>query len=95
MLLEDAPASRAQVRGFSPHFGLFPEFENSSYAERYNILCRKLELERLYTAASVILSPRSSAKSGEYSELVESTGIKTFVTCLAGHTAAEAAHVSS
>ena len=60
-------------------------------AERYNILCRKLVQEQLYTAASVIVSPRSAANTGEYSELSEMTGLRAFVSELAGHVAAEAA----
>lgn len=91
MLLEDAPKSRSPVNDISPHFPVFPEFEKASYADRYNILCRKLMQEQLYTAASVIVSPRSGVDSGEYSELSEMTGLKTFVTELAGHIAAEAA----
>ncbi len=91
MLLEDAPASRRPVMDVSPNFPVFPEFRNASYAERYNILCRKLMGEQLYTAASVILSPRTASKAGEYSEMSEMTRLKAFVTTLAGHVAAEAA----
>jgi len=91
MLLEDAPKSRAPVRDVSPHFPIFPEFQNASYSERYNILCRKLVQEQLYTAASIIISPRSAVGTGEYSELSKMTGLRTFVTEFAGHVAAEAA----
>ncbi len=91
MLLEDAPASRKPVTNVSPNFPLFPEFRSASYADRYNILCKKLMAENLYTAASVILSPRSASKSGAYAEMSELTGLKSFVTTLAGHIAAEAA----
>jgi len=91
MLLEDAPKSRAPVRDVSPHFPVFPEFQNASYSERYNILCRKLVQEQLYTAASIIVSPRSAVDTGEYSELSKMTGLRTFVTEFAGHVAAEAA----
>lgn len=91
MLLEDAPKSRAPIRDSSPHFPVFPEFEGASYADRYNILCRKLVQEQLYTAASIIVSPRTASDTGHYSELSGMTGLKTFVTELAGHIAAEAA----
>ena len=47
--------------------------------------------EHLYTAASVILSPCTASKSGEYAEMSDLTGLKSFVTTLAGHVAAEAA----
>jgi hypothetical protein len=91
MLLEDCEASRAPVRDVSPHFATFPEFKGASYAERYNILCRKLVQEQLYTAACFIRSERKAAKTGEYSELSELTGLRNLVTSLAGHIAAEAA----
>jgi type II restriction enzyme len=87
MLLEDAPKSRTPVKDVSPNFKLFPEFIDASYAERYNILCKKLMEENLYTAASVILSPRSASKSGVYSEMGDMTGLESFVTTLAGHIA--------
>lgn len=91
MMLEDSDGSRSPVRDVSPHFKLFPEFGGASYAERYNIMCRKLMQEQLYSAASVIVSPRSASDTGAYKELSEMTGLKTFVTSLAGQIAAEAA----
>lgn len=91
MLLEDTQQSRSPVRDVSPHFPVFPEFEGISCAERYRILCRKLVQEKLYTAASVMISPRSTADTGDYSELSELTGLRNFVSELAGHVAVEAA----
>ena len=95
ILVEDAPGARAPVTGRSSHFPLFPEFRRAAYVERYNILCRKLVQEQLYTAASVIVSPRDAVNSGDYSEMGELTGLKTFVTSLAAHIAATAARHSS
>ena len=91
MLLEDASASRSPVRDTSPHFPVFKEFQGASYAQRYNILCRKLVQEQLYTTASILTSPRSASADGAYAELSDMTGLRTFVTELAGHVAAEAA----
>jgi hypothetical protein len=91
MLVEDAPKSRSPVRDASPHFDIFPEFRGACYLERYNILCRKLVQEQLYTTATIIASPRTAAETGEYVDLSELTGLKTFVTSFAGHIAAEAA----
>ena len=79
------------MRDTSPHFPVFPEFQGASYLERYNILCRKLTQERLYTTATVMASPRTAAKTGEYADLSELTSLKTFITSFAGHIAAEAA----
>jgi hypothetical protein len=91
MLLEDCPGSRAPVQDKSPHFPVFPEFKGASYAQRYDILCQRLMREQLYTTASLLLSSRTAAKTGAYSELSEMTGLRAFVTTLAGHIAAEAA----
>lgn len=91
MLVEDCEKSRTPVRDGTPHFPLFKEFNGASYSERYNILCRKLVQEQLYTSAAVILAPRTAVKTGKYTELSELTGLATFVTTLAGHVAAEAA----
>ena len=90
IVIEDAAGSRKPIKDVSAHFPIFREFEGASYADRYNILCRKLMQEQLYTAASVLMSPRS-AEGGEYAELSELTGLRTFITALAGHIAAEGA----
>lgn len=94
MLVEDCARSRSSVRDNSPHFSVLEEFSGASYADRYNILCQKLIQEQLYTSATVLLSPRTSRDTGDYSELSDLTGLKTFVTILAGHMAAEAALTS-
>lgn len=91
ILVEDCAGSRKPVRDRSPHFPVLREFESASYAGRYEILCRKLVQEQLYTTSSVLLSPRSAIDTGEYSELSELTSLKTFITTFAGHVAAEAA----
>jgi len=47
-LLEDCPRSTAPVGVKEPHFKVFPEFKNSSYAKRYELFCRRLVLEKHY-----------------------------------------------
>lgn len=91
MVVEDAPRSRASVKEKSVHFPVFPEFRGASYLQRYDLLCQRLTQEGLYTAASVIATPRSAMKSGAYAELSPLTGLKSFVSSFAGHIAAEAA----
>ncbi len=91
VLVEDCDRSRSPIRNDSPHFSVLEEFQETSYADRYNLLCQKLVQEQLYTTATVLLSPRASVDDGAYSELSEMTSLKTFITTLAGHAAAEAA----
>ena len=94
ILVEDAPDSRRPVNDNSHHFSVFPEFRGASYTERYDILCRKLVRENLYTTASVITTPRDALKTGKYNEQSKMTSLETFVTSLAGHVAAEAAEAA-
>lgn len=91
MLVEDCPASRAPVRDAAPHFKVFPEFKGASYAARYDLLCKKLVQENLYTSSTFILSPRSAADDGKFSHLHDLTSLKSFVTSFSGHVAAVAA----
>ncbi len=91
MLVEDAPESRSPVRMDSPHFSVFKEFQGASYLKRYDLLCQKLIKEGLYTTASVMASPRKARESGEWHAISAMTGLKNFVTSLAGHIAAVSA----
>ncbi len=93
ILVEDAPKSRSPVENHSPLFPIFEEFQGTSYLQRYDLLCQKLVQEQLYTTASVIASPRDTTQDGEFLELSSMTGLKTFVSSLAGHIAAQAARL--
>lgn len=91
MVIEDAPRSRATVKDQSPHFPVFTEFVGASYQKRYDVLCQRMALEQLYSAAAVIATPRTAVADGAYSELSAMTGLRSFVAALAGHIATEAA----
>lgn len=82
-----------RVKDKSPHFPIFPEFQGTSYLDRYDLLCQRMVREQLYTTATLITSPRNAAESGEYAEMSSMTGLRTFVTALAGHIAAAAARL--
>lgn len=91
MLVEDSPKSRKPIRDRSPHFPVRAEFQGASYIERYNLLCKKLVQEQLYTTTAVLASPKTAIRTGQFSDVSEMTSLKTFVTGFAGHIAAEAA----
>ncbi len=91
MLLEDCKESRKAVSDKSHHFKIFSEFKDASYMKRYEILCEKLVRERLYDAATILVSPRSSIADGAYSEMSQLTGMRQFVAALASHVATAAA----
>lgn len=93
MLVEDAPKSRLPVKDKSPHFPVSAEFQNASYLKRYDVLCQRLVQEQLYSSAAVIASPRAAIKSGSYADLSDMTSLKTFISSLAGHVAAQASRL--
>jgi len=90
-VLEECPKSTTPVKFTSPHFPALPEFENTSYAARYEILCRKLVQEQLYDAAALVLSNRNAATIGDSRTASELTSPHRFAATLAGKIAAIAA----
>ncbi|MFT3828173.1 MAG: PaeR7I family type II restriction endonuclease [Opitutaceae bacterium] len=77
------------MRDRSKQIPVCPEFQGTSYLERYNILCKKLVQEQLDTT-TVLASPATAA-DGAFSDVSEMTSLKTSVTSFAGHIAGEAA----
>lgn len=82
MLLEEAPGSLTPVRAKEPHFKVFPEFKDASYAKRYEILLTKLVRERLYDAACFLMSNASNGPKGIYREPVAELNFENFVSSL-------------
>jgi len=90
MLLENAPGSTSPVKVAEPHFDVFGEFRDASYARRYELLCLKLLRERLYDGACLILSDRKQGRAGKYKEPNLEIGAKAFAAALASHVGAHA-----
>ncbi len=90
-ILEECPKSTAPVHFTSPHFAAMPEFDDTSYAARYEILCRKLVQERFYDAAALVLTDRESAAAGAFRAASDLTSPHRFAATLAGKIAAIAA----
>jgi hypothetical protein len=82
MLLEDAPGSSRPVRAQEPHFKVFPEFKDASYAKRYEILLTKLVRERLYDSACFLLSDRKNGHKGRYKEPSAELNFEKFMASL-------------
>ena len=88
MLLEDSPKSNAPVSVAEPHFKVFPEFRGASYAERYEILLRKLVREQLYDAASLLTATAGGGRRGEFREPADDLTLRKFLAGFGGHVAA-------
>ncbi len=90
MMLEDTTASTSPVAVKEPHFTVFPEFNGSSYANRYALFCLRLVRERLYDAACFLMSPRAGGAHGLFSEPCDEISFARFAASLTGHAAAYA-----
>ena len=82
MLLEEAPGALSPVRAREPHFKVFPEFKEASYAKRYEILLTKLVRERLYDSACFLMSSASHGPQGRYIEPAPELSFHNFVGSL-------------
>ena len=58
-------------------------FNNTSYADRYRILCQRMVLERHYNAATLLMAERATL--GTYREPSADLRIETFLKSLFGH----------
>jgi len=84
-LLEECPKSLAPVQPRQSHFDVFPEFQEASYAQRYEILMLKLLRERLYDGASLLLSTQKGGLQGKYREPSEELEFARFAASLTAH----------
>jgi|SRR5579872_128434 len=81
-LLEDVPEVHRAVRSKEPYFKVDPIFLGASYAKRYQVLCERLILERLYTASCLTLSAREPLKVDHPSPALS---FRAFAAAIEGH----------
>lgn len=86
-MLEDCEASNRSVSVQEPHFKVFPEFVGASYSRRYELFCRKLVLERHYTASAFITSTAEAGLNGVYNTPADDVSVERFANVLLGHLA--------
>lgn len=84
-LLEDCEESRKAVKVVEPHFPVFAEFNGASYARRYEIFCRKLVRERLYTSTAFLTSSAAKGIRGVYSQPAPEHTVERFIVSLVSH----------
>jgi hypothetical protein len=86
-MLEDCDASNRPVGVQEPHFKVFPEFVGASYMRRYELFCRKLVLERHYTASAFISSSGFDGVNGAYKTPADDLSMERFAKVLVAHVA--------
>jgi hypothetical protein len=82
-LLEDCEKVHKPVKNAERYFKVDPIFKNASYSKRYEILCNRLVLERVYDAASLTLSTNSPNTQISYP--AEDIAFRRFVAELQGN----------
>ncbi|OPY84675.1 MAG: Type-2 restriction enzyme PaeR7I [Syntrophus sp. PtaU1.Bin208] len=87
-MLEDCEASNRPVKVQQPHFKVFPDFVGASYMRRYELFCRKLVLERHYTASAFITSSINDGMDGTYATPSDDLSVERFARTLIAHVAA-------
>lgn len=88
MVLEEAKASLRPISVVEPHFKVFEEFRNASYAKRYELLLTKLVRERLYDSATLILTSKETGSDGHYSEPSMELSFENLLISLRAHATA-------
>lgn len=84
-MLEQSPKSTTPVKVREPYFAVDPIFANASYKRRYEILCRRLVLERLYDAACFVTS--SADPESAIEEPASDLSFTTFAAAIRGRAA--------
>lgn len=87
-MLEDCERATQPVTVQEPHFRVRSEFVGASYMRRYELFCRKLVVERHYTAAAFITSSGDGGLRGEYRTPAEDLSVARFAKVLGAHAAA-------
>ena len=87
-VLEDCEGSRRSVKVKEPHFKVFPEFVNASYAKRYELFCRKLVRERHYDTAAFLTSDQTTGLDGKFNAPADDLAFLQFAKSLVAHVSA-------
>lgn len=81
MLVEKSQKSEKPVRIKEPHFKVRKEFIDTSYLDRYVLLCEKLMLEKHYSHSALIWTDQK----GNYGDLNISISLDSFLMSFMGH----------
>ena len=81
VLVERSATSKRVVRVSEPHFRVREEFRETSYLDRYVLLCQKLMLEKHYSHAALIWTE----ENGEFGYLDDEISIQSQLRSFIGH----------
>jgi hypothetical protein len=71
---------------YSPNTsGKYPTVTGVSYLTRYDLLCKRLVLKKLYTAATLVVSNEQNGDLGDYDSVSPQTSVESFLMKLDNH----------
>jgi len=82
-LLEDCAKVKTPVRNKEPYFKVDPVFDRASYSKRYELLCRRLVFERVYSSACLVMATNSPKT--QLTQPTKDLNFARFVAALRGH----------
>ncbi|MBI3910065.1 MAG: restriction endonuclease [Armatimonadetes bacterium] len=82
-LLEDCPRVHTPCRNQEPYFTVDPVFMRASYSRRYEILCRRLVRERLYSGVCLALATNEIPT--RISQPAQDLTFRSFIAAIQGH----------
>jgi hypothetical protein len=82
-MLEETPESTRPLKRIKLNpYNIDEEFQERSYATRYELVCERLVRDRLYDAACFFTSNAKTGKSGRYREPNDELSIQNFAISL-------------
>jgi hypothetical protein len=84
-MLDDCEASNRPISVKESHFAVFPVFVGASYMRRYELFCRKLVLERHYSASAFITSSKEEGIKGTFKTPADDLAVDRFARSLFAH----------
>ena len=79
-LLEDCEATRRRLNYKEPHYPVLDVFRDASYARRYELLLRRMVVDRHYSAACLLLSnPKDAFTYSNYTEPASDLSVDGFI----------------
>lgn len=80
-VVEKCERSTTPVKIAQPYFPVMPEFLETSYIDRYTLFCKRLMLERHYSATSLVWT----SQQGEFGDVSPELSLQLFLFSLMGH----------
>jgi len=84
-ILEEHPAAMRPVQVREPLYSVLPEFIGTSYAQRYELLLRRMVRERRYNAAALLLSKNPQGGQAGYTEPADDLSPALWIRSLSAH----------